>query len=535
MRKFTWLVVFGIALMTFLLGSGDGHAWQENHQPENDNWKGVEQHFIFNSGAEPESLDPHKVTSVDALRLVDALFEGLVSADPKTLEPRPACAETWTVSQDMKTYTFTLRKGLKWNNGIAITANDFAKSFERALTPSTQASYAELYTYITGADAFRKNTKIGFKVVEVKVLDPQHLEIHLRAPCPYFLELLTLPVFFPVPLDFISAGEGWSRGGSHVSNGPFVLESWQHRTRLILKKNPFYWDSDFVKLEKVTALCIDDMNTAYKLFQEGKVHWLPGVPQSRIQEIKRNPDFYSYPYFGTYFYRFNVTRKPFDNPKVRRAFSMATNRKNITELLKGGQHPVGSYCPAVAGFEPATGLSYDVPAARKLLSDAGYPNAGGLEPVEIVYNTNEGHKQVAEAIAQQWRNNLGVNVVTRNMEWKVFLSDMKELKYTIARSSWIGDYSDPSTFYECFASISGNNRTGWSNPTYDALLARTRTEKDPVERMAIFIELEKILVEEACPIMPIYRYVDQGMLSESVLGWYGNIRSVHPLKYVWLE
>jgi oligopeptide transport system substrate-binding protein len=521
--------------MTLLLHAGDGNAWQEKYQPENDDWKGVKQHFIFNSGAEPESLDPHKVTTVDGSRLMETLFDGLVSADPETLEPRPACAETWTVSDDLKTYTFTLRKGLKWSNGDSITASDFARSFERALTPSTQASYAALYTYIVGADAFRKDTKIGFKTVGIKVLDPLHVQIHLRVPCPYFLELLTLPVFFPVPLDLMAAGDAWSQGKNHVSNGAFVLESWQHRSKLVLKKNPSYWDSDFVKLEKITALCIDDMNTAYKLFQEGKVHWLPGVPQSRIEEIKRNPDFYSYPYFGTYFYRFNVTRKPFDDPRVRRAFSLATNRGNITEMLKGGQRPVASYCPPVAGFQPANGLSYDVQAAQKLLAEAGYPKAQGLEPIEIVYNTNEGHKQVAEAIAQQWRNNLGVNVVTRNMEWKVFLSDMKALNYTIARSSWIGDYSDPSTFYECFSGKSGNNRTGWVNPTYDALLAGTRTEQDTGKRMALFAKLEKILVEEECPIMPIYRYVDQGMLSESVLGWYSNIRSVHPLKFVWLE
>ena len=530
-----YLTCFVAVLIACVLSAGDGHAWQEKYQPENDDWKAVTQHFIFNSGAEPESLDPHKVTTVDGLRLMDALFDGLVSADPETLKPRPACAETWTISHDLKTYTFTLRKGLRWSNGDTITAKDFAGSFERALTPSTQAPYADLYTYIAGADAFRKDTKIGFRTVGVNVLDPLHLEIRLRVPCPYFLELLTLPVFFPVPIDLISAGKDWVEGGKHVSNGAFILESWQHRSKLILKKNLSYWDSGFVKLEKITALCIDDLNTAYKLFQEGRIHWLPDVPQSRIQEIKRNPDFYSSPYFGTYFYRFNVTRKPFDNPKVRRAFSLATNRRNITELLKGGQRPVSSYCPAVAGFKPATGLPYDVQAARRLLAEAGYPNAEGLAPVEIVYNTSEGHKQIAEAIARQWHNNLGVNVVTRNMEWKVFLSDMKALKYTIARSSWVGDYSDPSTFYECFSGKSGNNRTGWATVKYDEILAKTRTETDGTRRMAYFAQLEKILVEEECPIMPIYRYVNQGMLSESVLGWYDNIRSVHPLKYIWLE
>ncbi len=527
------LTILSLALCVAFQFCGCGPRSDTAEKPKGGG-SSVGQEFIYNSGAEPESLDPHTVTTVDGSRLIESLFEGLVTPDPKTLEPLPGCAKSWEVLDDGRTYTFTLRDGLKWSDDQALTAQQFADSFKRVLTAETAAPYAELYYYIKGAKAMHQGDG-NFDSVGVKV-DGNTITFELAVPCPFFLELLTLPVFSPVRLDVIERhGKAWTEGGNLVGNGPFRLESWEHRDKLILKKNEKYWDKNKVKLAKVTALCIEDQNTAYKMFKEGEIQWMTSVPQGRIDEIKHEPDFYSYPYFGTYFYRFNVTEKPFDNPKVRRAFALAIRRDEITQMLKGGQRPVGSYCPAVGRYTPAEGIGYNLEEARKLLAEAGYPDGKGLPTIEIKYNTNEGHKQVAETIAQQWKQGLGVDVVSSNQEWKVFLNDMKELKYMIARSSWIGDYSDPSTFYECFESTSGNNRTGWKSKAYDQLLAESRTTSDQKKRIECFTQMEKMLVEEECPIVPIYRYVDQGMLVEKVRGWHPNIRSVHPLKYVWLE
>lgn len=530
--------IYALFFLAVSMARAELPDWKQAFAPENDQWRKTPQKLTFNSGADPETLDPHQVTAMDSFRLVESLFEGLVTADPETLETRPGTAAAWTVSDDGLTYTFNLFKTSRWSDGQVLTADDFVQSFKRALSPATAASYAELYFHIAGARAFYKGDTTEFSTVGVRAVDPTTLRITLATPCSYFLELLSMPVFYPVRLDLIDQyGEKWTQAGHLVGNGAFQLADWAPRDRIVLKKNPYYHDKDFVKLERIDALFVDDLNTAYKLYLEEKIDWLPSIPQPRVDEIKRHPDYYIVPFLGTYFYRFNVTKPPFDNPLVRRAFCRATNRESITgQLLKSGQLPVASFCPEMGSYNPVEGLSYDPLKARELLSKAGYGKGKKPFPViELSYNTDEGHKQIAEAVAHQWKRVLGVSVVTANTEWKVFLEDMKQLNYQICRSSWIGDYGDPSTFFDIFEGSSGNNRTGWKNQRYDMLLTKTRTEQSPERRMAMFQEMERILVEKECPILPIYRYVNVGLLSETVLGWYPNVRNAHPFKYMWIE
>jgi len=417
-----------------------------------------------------------------------------------------------------------------------VTSQDFVSSWRRALTPATGGSYANLFFCIEGAEnAFRRG---GEGPVGVIAPDPGTLKVTLANPCSYFLELTAFPTFYPVRTDRIGAdGEAWTRPGRLVGNGPFVLAEWEPRRRLVFTRNTNHWEAGFVKLDRVTALPIDDQNTAYQMFLKGKVHWLSSIPQARADEIRRNPDYYVAPFFGTYFYRFNTTRPPFDDARVRKALCLATDRREITDhVLRSGQLPVGTFCPPVAGYEPRGGLSYDPARGRVLLKEAGYGEGGKpFPPVEIVYNTSESHKIVAEAVAEQWKRNLGIAASARNLEWKIFLGDTRDLKYQIARSSWVGDYGDPSTFFDTLRTGDGNNRTGWSNARYDELAAAAARETDRAKRWDMFHEMERLLVEQDCPILPLYRYVNQGMLSERVRGWYENIRDVHDLRYIWLE
>ncbi len=532
------LLLAALAILASAANQPATQEWRQRHQPADDSWRTVPQRFVYNSGAEPETLDPHLATALDAFRLVQALFEGLVDTDPETLAPRPAVAANWDISADGLLYTFHLRPNAKWSDGQPLTSRDFVRSFERALQPSTAAPYAELFFHLAGAESFYRGQAGDFRTVGVEAVDDHTLRLRLAHPCCYFIELLALPVFYPVRVERIEQhADRWTRAGNLIGNGAFVLATWQPRDRLSLRRNPNYWDAPFVKLDEIVALCVDDLNTAYRLYLEGQIHWLPSLPQPRIDEIRRHPDYYVTPFLGTYFYRFNVSRPPFDDPRVRQAFGRATDRREITEqLLRGGQLPVASFCPAMPGYEPVSGLDYDVAAARALLAAAGYDNQKNPFPtLELTYNTDEGHKQIAEAIAAQWKRNLGVNVVTRNLEWKVFLDDMKQLNYQICRSAWIGDYGDPSTFFNIFESGSGNNRTGWKNPEYDTLLARSRTTADPDLRRQLFQTMERLLVEQECPILPIYRYVNTGLLAETVGGFYQNVRNLHPFKYLWLE
>ena len=512
--------------------------WKKKYTPASEDWKKTKQHFVFNNGTEPESLDPALITGVPESRIVGALFEGLVDLDPETLEPRPGMARDWDISKDRLRYTFRLRQDAKWSDGTPITANDFHSSWERVLNPATGAAYAYQLFPIMGAQEYCSGKLKSFNDVGIKVVDQRTLVVTLKDPCNYFLDLVAFHTLFPVRTDLIkNKGDRWVRPENIICNGAYKLKSWKPRQYIELVKNPHYWDSSFCKLNKVKILPYDDLDTAYKLFLRDKIHWLPGLPLAKLDEIKRNPDYYVMPYLATYFYRFNVTKPPFNDARVRKALSMAIDRKIITDhILKGGQQPATWFCPPVAGYKPVKGLAYNKKAAKKLLSDAGYGSGGiPFPPVEILYNTSESHKVIAEAIAQQWKMNLGIKTALRNTEWKVLLNEMDSLNYQIIRSSWIGDYADPNTFFDMFVRDGGNNRTGWSNSRYDELLKQTQIEKDHERRLKLFREMEQILVEEEFPILPLYIYVNQGLLAEKVHGWHENIRDIHPLKYIWLE
>jgi oligopeptide transport system substrate-binding protein len=497
----------------------------------------VEQHFLLANTAEPEGLDPGIVTGVPEHRLLSALFEGLTDLDPKTLAARPGVAKSWDISDDGLTYTFHLRENARWSDGQALTSQHFFDSWKRVLEPATGATYAYQLFPIRNAEAYQKSEIADFAEVGIAAPDPQTLVVTLGAPCPYFLDLCAFFTLYPVRTDVVAAhGDRWQRPEHMISNGAFKLSAWEPRQHIIMEKNEHYWDADVVKLDKITAYPYEDLDTAYKLFVQGDIHWLPTIPQPRLEEIKQNPDYYVAPYLGTYFYRFNCSKPPFDNPQVRKAFSLAVDRSVITDhVLRGGQKPATWFCPPVAGYEPIKGLPYNRDLARETLAAAGYGADNPFPKVELLFNTSEAHKMVAETISQQLGDNLNVEISLRNTEWKIYLELMDNLEYDIIRSGWIGDYGDPNTFFDMWVTGGGNNRAGWSHARYDELVRQSQLEPDHDKRLELFAQMEKILVEEEFPIMPIYIYVNQGLLSEQVLGWHKNVRDLHPWKFISLE
>ncbi len=512
--------------------------WKKSYLPKSDAWRKTAQHFVFNNSTEPDTIDPALVTGVPESRIADALFEGLISLDPKTLQPRPAIAESWKISDDGLRYTFYLRKDARWSNDTPITAPDFYQSWKRVLMPETGAAYAYQLFPVRGAEEFAKGQLDSFSDVGINVIDNHTLDVQLKSPCSYFLNLVAFHTLFAVPVNIIKKyGDRWVLPENIVCSGAFTLKSWKPRQKIELIPNPHYWDGKVCKLERVTVLPYDDLDTAYRLYLNGDIHWMPSIPVLKLDEIKRHPDYYAMPYLGSYFYRLNVTRAPFTDVRVRKAFSLAIDRKILTEhVLKGGEQPATWFCPPIGDYAPIKGLTYNRVRARELLREAGYgTDLKRLPDVEVLYNTSEGHKKVAEAIAQQWKDNLKVNVSLRNTEWKVLLNDMNTLNYQISRSGWIGDYGDPNTFFDMFVTGGGNNRTGWSSDRYDDLLQRSQLERDTAKRNQLFKQMEAILVEEEFPIIPLYIYVNKGLLRDSVYGWFENIRDLHSLKYVWLE
>jgi oligopeptide transport system substrate-binding protein len=533
-------------LLAAMAAAGDALPdWKAALQPKGDAWKKAKQEFVFNNDSEPETLDPAIMKGVLESRLAIALFEGLVVNDPKTLEPRPGVASAWTVSDDHLTYTFTLRPEAAWNDGAPITSADFVRSWRRALEPATAAEYAYQFFPIAGAEDFHAG-KGAWEQVAVEAVDAHTLRVKLRAPCPYFLDLAAFPTLMPVPVEQVAKfGDRWVLPENIRCNGPFMLKSWDRGQAIVMERNAKYWDAANVHLERVVARPYDNQETAYSLYLEGKLDWIPSIPVAKIDEIKRNPDYYAYPYLGSGFYRFNCKREPFTDARVRKALSLAIDRKTITEhVLRSGEVPATWFVPDIGSgpgaYRHVQGLASDREQARALLAEAGFAVTGhqGGKPfpkVELLYNNSDNNKRIAEAVVEQWKDALGIEITLRATEWKVYLADMDQMNYDICRSAWIGDYGDANTFLDMWVTDGGNNRTGWSNPEYDRLVAASQREGDPLKRLALLQQLERILVEQELPIMPIYIYVNKGMMREKVRGWYDNVRDIHPLQYIWME
>ena len=497
------------------------------------------------NAAEPQGLDPQVVTGIPEFQIQTALFEGLVSVDPKTVAPIPGAAESWTISEDRRTYVFTMRKSAKWSNGDPVTAHDFVYSWRRLVTPGLASAYAYQLFYVENAEEYYRGEIDDFNEVGVKALDDDTLEVKLKNPVPFFLSLLYHHSLYPVHRETIekfgeidSRVSKWTLPGNFVGNGPFVLKEWALNKIIAVEKNPHYWDASIVKLDEIHFYPIDNEQTEERMFRAGRLHITNDIPIEKIEVYQENsPELIRIdPYFGTYFYRFNTLKEPFNDPRVRRALAMSIDRKQIVEKVKkGGEIPAYALTPPdTNGFTPKAAVPFDIEGARKLLAETGYPDGKGFPDVELLYNTNEGHRKIAVAVQQMWKKALNINITLTNQDWKVYLDNERTLNYTISRGSWIGDYYDPNTFMDMWVTGSGNNRTGWSNKDYDALIAKAAEMMDRDERYACFQQAEAVLTEEM-PFIPVYTYTRSYLIQPEVKGWHPNILDHHPYKHVYIE
>lgn len=484
------------------------------------------------NGAEVQDLDPHLVSGVTEHRVLSALFEGLADVDPTTLEAVPGAAASWEVSPDKLTYTFHLRADGRWSNGEPVTAYDFAYAWRRMLSPKLGAEYAYMLHCLKNARAYNLGELADFRQVGVRVVDELTLEARLEHPTPYFLRMQTHFAWFPVHRATIEAhgamderGTAWTRAGSHAGNGAFTLVKWVPNEVIRVEKNPHYWNADAVRLPAIAFYPIDNLQTEERKFRSGALDLTADVPLHRIDvyRTERPEVFNLHPYCGVYFYRFNVTRPPFDDARVRRAFAMAIDRDQLAKhVLHDSVLPAGAYVPPdTAGYNASTEVPYDPEAARALLAEAGFPDGAGLPAIEILYNTAESHRTIAEAVQRMWKEHLNAQVTLLNQDWKVYLSSMNNLDYAVARSAWIADVEDPVNFLECFLTGGGNNRTGWSSPEFDQLVRAAYQERDNAARYAKLEEAEALLLQEA-PIAPIYFYTWRFLKSPRVGGLVPN-------------
>ena len=469
----------------------------------------------FGNGTEPQDLDPQIVTGVPENKIVNALFEGLVAEGPSGADTVGGVAERWDISEDGRTYTFHLRADAKWSNGDPVTAQDFVASYKRILTPALASEYAYKLHPAVGAEDYNKGRLTDFSKVGFKAVDARTLVVTLNNRTPFLIEAMKHYSWFPVHIPtvekfggLVRKGTAWTRPENMVGNGPFVLKEWRPNQRIVVTRSPTYWDRATVKLDTINFMPTESIDTQERMFRTGQVDKTNELPNTKIDTYKREfPESYRQePYYGVYFFRFNVTKPPLNDKRVRRALALAIDRESIVRnVTRGGQTPAYNFTPPSPKFKSEARIAGDLAEAKRLLAEAGFPEGRGFPQVSILYNTSENHRAIAEAIQQMWRTRLGVDIGLTNQEWKVYLDSQDTLAFDIARAGWIADYVDPNTFMDMWRTGGGNNDTGWSNATYDALLDESAKVSSDAERFAIYQKLEAMLADEV-PIMPLYFY-----------------------------
>jgi oligopeptide transport system substrate-binding protein len=368
--------------------------------------------------------------------------------------------------------------------------------------------------------------------VGIEARDDRTLVVTLDNRTPYFPDLVAFYPLYPTQRANVERfGEpDFTRAENLVTNGPYVMQFRRIRDRIRLVKNPHYWNAENVQLEVIDAMAISSDIAALNMYETGQLDWIPNVPPTVIPDLMERDDFHSAPILSVYFYRVNTTRKPMDDERVRQALNLAIDKAKICKhILRAGELPATSLVPpALPGYEPPEGMEFNVTEARRLLSEAGYPNGHNFPRIEILYNTHETHQAVAEVIQDDWKRNLGIRVDLRTLEWGTYLETQRTLQYQVSRAGWSADYGDPNTFLDMFVTGGANNQTGWSNKRYDELVYGAAAETDPERRLAMLREAEEIFIDKL-PILPIAFSVSKDMVRPHVRGFSSNALKVHPL------
>jgi oligopeptide transport system substrate-binding protein len=490
------------------------------------------------NGKEPETLDPGTATGQPDGRVIQSLFEGLTRYNATNAAPEPGLAHSWEISPDAKTYTFHMRTNAVWSTGEKITARDVVYSWFRVLEPATAGDYVGNLFYIKGAEDFHlgrgKREDVGIKAV-----DDYTLRVELVNPTAFFLDLCAFPTQAVVHRATIEKyGYNWLKAKPLPVSGAYELVSWRLNDRIRLKKNPRYWDATNTSIETVDLFPVNSQNTALNLFvnREVDIVWDKDVvPTELLDVLSKRKDFHRFNYLGTYFVRFNVTRPPFDDVRVRKALALAVDRRKIDEIMMGGATAANFYVPPLPKYKSPEGLPYDPALARQLLKEAGFEGGKGFRRFEYLFNSSRDHEKIAVQLQAMWKNELGIQMDLRAVEWKVYLTSQSSLDYDLSRSAWIGDYADPNTFLDMFMGNNPNNRTAWKNARYEELMRTANATADTATRAKLLQDAESLLIREEPPIIPIYIYVGLNFFDpEKIHGIYNdeNIRDEHPIRAI---
>jgi oligopeptide transport system substrate-binding protein len=500
----------------------------------------------FNRGydADPETLDPHKTSTVSEAHLIRDLFENLVIHDARG-RVAPGVAESWTVSPDGKSYTFNLRANARWSNGDPVVAGDFEYSLKRIMNPATGAKYANILYPILNAEAFNKGQGKTVADMGVKAVDTRTLRIDLERPTPYFLELLTHQTGSPVHRPSVERfGADFVKPGNLVSNGAFRLVENVPNSHIRLAKNPTFHDSGAVKIDIVNFIPHQDLAAAARRFLAGELHVTTDIPADQIKFLRQRlgDQVKITPYLGTWYFAFNVTKAPFDDARVRRALAMVIDREFLAEQVwQETMVPAYGWIPPGIGNYVSTPIEADYKAlspidredeAKKLLAAAGFGPGGKKLTVQIRYNTTDNNRASAVAVADMWKQ-IGVETTFVNTDARTHFAFLRDGgDFDVARVGWIGDYSDPQNFLFVLQSDSkGLNYARWANPEFDGLMKLAGEEIDLAKRAQILARAEGIVVREN-PYVGLLFYSNRNLISNKVEGYIPNLRGANPSRFV---
>jgi oligopeptide transport system substrate-binding protein len=515
-------------------------------RPETAANDGVRHQILHRSlGAEVPDLDPHLATTLAESQVIHSLFEGLVIPNPDGGIALPGVAKSWTVSKDGLVVTFQLRSEARWSDDSPVTATDFVESFRRVLSPDLAAGNAAMLYPIRNARGYHHGEIADFERVGVKAASSHVLVVNLEAPCPYLLELATHWSWLPVPVERIARhgpvyerGSRWTQPGDLVGNGPFRLVEWIPNQWIQVEQSPTYWDQRTVRLRRIDFHAIDSVEAEERAFRAGQLHITEALPLGKIDTYRHaaDPALRIEPFLSVYFYRLNVNHPVLSDVRVRRALAVSINKMKLTEtVLRGAQLPAESFTPrGIGSYTPPTGLASNPDLARRLLAEAGYPDGIGFPNMEILFNSSENHRLIAEAIQEMWRRELGIEGLLVNQDLRVYLENRRMVNYEVCRSGWVADYVDPLSFLGLLTSTNVDNQTGWSNPEFDRLIDAARHDLNRQNRHDLFRKAEEILLDEV-PVIPIYHYSTIRLVDPRVRGWAPHPLDQHPYKFVYLD
>ena len=476
-------------------------------------------------GPTPETIDPALNSSNDGGNMLQHLAEGLLKVD-KNGNTVPGLAESYEVSDDGLTYTFKLRKGLKWSDGSDLTAKDFVYSWKRVADPNTAAPYGQ--DVLGKVKGYEEAAGGNIDALAVSAPDDTTFVVELANPVPFFDKIAAFSTLVPVQEATIEAnGDAWTLSPeTNITAGPYKLAEFTDGDRIVLEKNENYWDKDSITFDKITYRLIEDPNAAYTAYKQGEVSMIKSVPSEEIPALKGTEEFHVDPLMGTYYLSFNTTKKPFDNEDVRMALSLVIDRDYVANTVMQGTYlpankmigPGVSDAAPDSSFEKVTEEKYtkgvgsgdyeaDVAKAKELLAKAGYPDGQGFPTIEYSTNDQGYHKSVAEYLQNVWKEKLGINTDIAIKEWKVFTADRRAGNYDVARNGWVMDWNDPSNLLNLFVTGSGNNDGKISIPEYDELMEKAATTINVDERFDYLHKAEQLLLDHAA-LTPVAYYTD---------------------------